>query len=105
MTVYIIGPISGRVDANKPAFYVARAYASRLWPDAEVIIPHDLYEPYGEALKCPALCWCEAMVRCLPVARAADVVLALPDWRQSVGARVEVRERRGVFLEFNGRQA
>jgi hypothetical protein len=99
MTVYIIGPISGKPDANKRAFFRAYGFARLRWPEAHVIIPHDLYIPSAPAYRCPALRWCEAMCACIPVARSADIIVALSDWRSSPGARVEERERTGRLIE------
>lgn len=95
MIVYIIGPISGREDGNRAAFEKARRWAEGRYPSSAVLIPQDIYEPSPEVAHCPALVWCQAMVRCVPVARAADIILALPDWQSSAGARVEERERTG----------
>jgi hypothetical protein len=93
--IYIIGPISGRPNANLEAFQAARAKVRKMVGEYElIVIPHELFTPKELHLKCPALCWCRAMCACLPVARSARMIYALHDWRESPGARVEIRERR-----------
>lgn len=96
-SMYIAGPISGKTDQNRPAFEAERARISaRLHPRHKIIIPHDIYESTGPALDCPAICWCEAMVACLCVVETVDMVMLLPGWEASSGARRErlwARER------------
>jgi len=96
MIIYIIGPIQGRVDGNRAAFDSALRETRARYPGAFIVLPRDIYTPSTpEARRCPALRWCEAMIVCVPVARAADLIVALYDWQTSPGARVEERERTG----------
>jgi hypothetical protein len=90
MTVYLAGPISGHVELNLPAFESARCELQHmLHPSAEILIPHELYAPQGPALRCPALCWCEAMVICLGAVERSSMVWMVPGWKASTGARRE----------------
>jgi len=98
--IYIIGPISGRKHGNVRAFMRAYRKMKAEHPEELVFTPQMLYTPKGDALKCPALRWCEAMAECLPVAREADMIYALHDWQESPGARIEMRERKpGAIVE------
>jgi hypothetical protein len=93
--IYIIGPISGRSNANLEAFQAARARVREIVGEYElIIIPHELFVPTGPSRDCPAICWCRAMEACIPVARMARMIYALHEWRESPRARVEMRERR-----------
>lgn len=85
-TYYICGPISGRPNGNIEEFRrVARAYRA----DGNIAyIPHQIVpDPRSEAY---------AMRRCLTwictaVEEGVDLTLVcLPDWEDSLGARVEV---------------
>jgi hypothetical protein len=87
MTIYLAGPISCLPDANRPAFEAERRRILALGlMDAAVVIPHELYQPVGPALECPALCWCEAMCVCLPAVERAAMVFLVPGWQASSGA-------------------
>ena len=90
MLIYIAGPITGKPNENIEAFQAAKREMVRRYPSARVIIPHNLYTPDRSAKICPALCWTEAMAECLPVVDEADLVVALPGWRESRGARREI---------------
>ncbi len=85
MKIYIAGPVSGIPLYNLPAFQEARALLEK--SGVECVIPHDIYHP-GDS-KCPAVIWCEAMLKCLPELESSDAVLFLPGWEGSPGARRE----------------
>ena len=100
MTIFIIGPVTGRLADNRPAFEVAHHLVHDRWPNAHIIIPHELYTPDRAARVCPGLRWTEALCVCITAARTADIVVALDDWRESRGARREREECRGEFMEI-----
>lgn len=86
--VYIFGPMTGKPDLNRAAFEEARLRLEAN-PNIIAIIPHDIYQPEGPALKCPALAWCEGMLADYPWILQADVLCALPGWIHSRGAARE----------------
>jgi hypothetical protein len=49
--IYIIGPISGRPEANRPAFEKARQDLRKRHRTEKIIIPHGLYTQRGNALQ------------------------------------------------------
>lgn len=92
--VYISGPITGYPDANEEAF---RAAAKALQARGhDTVVPHDI-RPWAHNGVCPrgyaamaghsSACYLRAdiieMLQC-------DVVVTLPGWEDSVGARTEV---------------
>lgn len=87
MKIYIAGPISGIALYNRPAFEKARAILSR--DGAICIIPHDIYTPSNNP--CPAVIWCEAMLKCLPVIESCNAVYFLDGWERSAGSRREMK--------------
>jgi hypothetical protein len=90
MIIYLAGPVSGYPDGNRPAFEaLRRRILAVLTEGVEVVIPQELYTPQGEALRCPALRWCEAMLACLPVVERAAIVFMVQGWEGSPGARRE----------------
>lgn len=95
ITVYVAGPISGRLNDNREAFERARAELEAN-PAVQAVIPHDLFTPGAFAKRCPALLWCQAMLLCLPMVETADYVYLLEGWERSRGASREAslaRER------------
>lgn len=105
MRIYISGPIAGRENGNREAFADA---AARLQAEGhEVVNPHEVSHEHGECQWGPHA----AFLRCfgketgrdgdphrygcylltdLAALADVDVILTLPDWRESAGARVEV---------------
>ncbi|MBR2582402.1 MAG: DUF4406 domain-containing protein [Oscillospiraceae bacterium] len=77
MKVYIAGKISG--DPNYRAKFRAASCRFTL-PGVSVLNPADL--PDGMA---PG----DYMAVCLPMLLQADLVVFLPDWQDSAGARIE----------------
>lgn len=100
MLIYIIGPITGKLNDNREAFYAAKLDVRAIYPYAHVLTPHDIYMPDRAARVCPMLCWTEAMAACLPYAEAADIIVALPGWQESRGTRLEEKRRKGGFIEY-----
>jgi len=94
-TIYLIGPVSGLPDCNRPAF---RQVADELRRDGAVVItPFDRPDPDAiqDALDngeraVGGVHWQRVMrhciAECLP---QADQLVALPGWQQSRGAVVE----------------
>lgn len=93
MIVYIAGPVSGIALNNRPAFLSARATMEQR--GFACIIPHELYTPSSSP--CPALIWCEAMLRCIPALESSDAVYFLDGWERSPGARRE----RSIAIDKN----
>jgi hypothetical protein len=84
MIVYISGPITGRLNGNRAAF----TEAERLLKAAghEVLNPFRLTEDVP-----PNAPWEDFMRVDLMGLLTADMVLALPGWRESKGAGIECR--------------
>lgn len=92
MRIYVIGPITGRQNENKPAFEEA---AARLRAAGhEVTMPHDLVDDDDELKPL----WEHCMRKSLQhIVSAWDIenepprfaITQLPDWAMSKGARVE----------------
>lgn len=81
--VYILGPMSGIEDYNRPAFREATVVARRY--GVRVVSPGELDERdpiIGDA-------WEDYLARDLAWVARAEVGLALPGWRNSRGARLE----------------
>lgn len=77
--IYVIGPVTGIAEGNRPAFEAAREL---LRGDGwEVELPHDTIAPDAE--------WRAAMRQSITRMLAADAVAALPGWRRSQGAALE----------------
>lgn len=79
--VYVIGPVSGIEQDNRPAFEQMRKKLTRENPAREVRIPHD-FIPAGTD-------WNTAMRESIRQLMTADCVFALDGWRKSTGARIE----------------
>ena len=78
--IYVIGPVTGVAEGNRPAFEAAREL---LWDEGwEVELPHDTIAPDAE--------WGAAMRQSITRMLANDAVAALPGWRRSRGAALEL---------------
>ena len=79
--VYVSGPVTGRENRNREAFEDARRRlcAAGYW----VRLPHGCVPPGTE--------WKEAMRLSIAAMMGCDGVARLTDWRESPGARIEVR--------------
>lgn len=95
MLIYVIGPVTGRPDLNRPAFEAARRLLERRGYAVEV--PHDTIPPGTD--------WARAMAMSAERLRLADGVAKLDGWRSSRGARAEARlaRRLGKPCRFVGR--
>lgn len=77
--IYVIGPVTGIPEGNRPLFEAAREkLGDEGW---EVELPHDTIAPDAE--------WRAAMRQSITRMLANDVVAALPGWQQSRGAALE----------------
>jgi len=82
MRVYVSGPVSGRVDLNRPAFErAARLLAA--WG-------HDPVSPFDTSPYHPEKEWIDYMLDDIPAMLECDAVAVLPGWIFSRGARIEV---------------
>ena len=79
MKLYVIGPVTGIEDDNRPAFEVARDALEEA--GYEVEIPHDTIPTSAE--------WHEAMVMSIKAMMRCDGVCAISGWRKSLGAEFE----------------
>lgn len=83
--IYIAGPISGRTNNNEGAFRDAATLIQRTGHIA--VVPHDLFlhkdtSNYG---------WHDFMRTCIAhICTNCDVMVTLPDWHESEGAKMEV---------------
>jgi hypothetical protein len=81
VNVYVSGPMSGYPRLNRPAFAEAAEFLTKLWPKAIIASPGAL----------PSLStWKANLVRDVrDFVVSADIVVTLPGWRKSKGARLE----------------
>lgn len=99
MTLYLSGPMSGLPEANYPAFAAA---AERLRSQGHAVVsPHEL------PADCPGCSdtrqehsWAEHMRVDLAALLTCDVIVMLPGWQQSRGAKIEktVAEAVGMMV-------
>lgn len=82
MTAYIAGPVTGKPNLNRPAFARAENLL-RSWGH-EPVSPFDV-SPYS-----PDKTWLDYMLDDIPAMLRCEVVVALPGWIWSRGARIEV---------------
>lgn len=82
--IYIAGPMTGLPDNNYPAFH--RAAAALRAPGWVVTNPAENQPPND------APTWQDWMDLCLPQVREAVMVVLLPGWDRSPGARAERAE-------------
>ena len=86
--IYVIGPVTGVEEGNRPAFDAAR---EELWDEGwEVETPHDTIAADAE--------WAAAMRQSITRLMAADAVAVLPGWEMSPGARIERRLARDLGI-------
>jgi hypothetical protein len=84
-TAYILGPMTGYVDENRPTF---RAVASALRDRGYTVVsPDELDQTHPVGKKAPT--WHEYMRRDIPHLATAQIGFALPGWRNSQGAQLE----------------
>jgi hypothetical protein len=84
---YVMGPMTGFPDENRPAFRTAAAWIRENINVDEVISADELDSSDPVADKSPA--WVDYIRRDLPHVARATVAYALPGWRQSRGATLE----------------
>jgi hypothetical protein len=103
--VYIAGPISGRINNNEGAF---RDAAKMILEKGFIpVVPHDLFMHCD----CSNFEWVDYLRVCIAkICLHCDVLVTLPDWELSEGAKLEVDLWRklgkepvmlGVFLNTN----
>jgi hypothetical protein len=81
MRTYIAGPMTGRPDFNRPAFYAAE--------DTLRALGHDPINPADVQLADDAS-WLDYMRQTMRLLTEADAVCVLPGWTVSRGAQIEV---------------
>ncbi|MGG1601114.1 DUF4406 domain-containing protein [Paenibacillus naphthalenovorans] len=79
MIIYISGPMSGLPDNNKPAFHAAAKLLRNLG--------HTVINP--AEIEVPDPSWSNYMREDIRQMMAADIVVLLPGWANSRGAKLE----------------
>lgn len=82
-TVYILGPMTGYAEENRPAFRKAAKYLREL---GYVVTSPDELDTYAPAA---SHTWADLLRRDIPWVIQADLGVALPGWRASRGASLE----------------
>ena len=96
MIAYLSGPMTGLPDLNYPAFEAA---AERLRSQGvQVISPHEITPPGAGPWS-----WAQHMRVDLAALLTADVIVMLPGWEGSRGARLEkaVAEALGLVVDYS----
>ncbi len=89
--IYIVGPVTGHEDDNRPAFEEARrALGPACIRLRTVQIPHDIVRPGAT--------WEEAMRSCIRTLTYADELVYLPGSQDSRGAKLEMRVARALGI-------
>ena len=95
MIAYLSGPMTGLPDNGYPAFQVA---AERLRAQGvQIISPHEIIPPGAGPWT-----WAQHMRVDLAALLTADVIVMLPGWETSRGARLEkaVAEALGLVVDY-----
>ena len=95
MIAYLSGPMTGLPGQNYAAFQAA---AERLRAqDVQVISPHEIIPPGAGPWS-----WAQHMRVDLAALLTADVIVLLPGWESSRGARLEkaVAEALGLLVDY-----
>lgn len=102
--LYVIGPVTGKPNDNRPAFYAARCDLKAC--GYYVQTPMDFIHPgtpWNEAMTISinviTSYECDPMeVDCAPVVNKFDGVATLPGWEDSPGARLEAQVAEAIGL-------
>lgn len=89
MIVFISGPMTGLPNFNREAFFKA----ADLMADVGHVVLHPAHHPDGLQHE-QYLHICKAMIDC------ADMLVQLPGWEQSKGARIEFEHARSRGLRI-----
>ncbi len=87
MKVYIAGKYTGDPQAVEK-FCRYKDLIQKMYPHATVITPIDFVPPSTD--------WAEAILMCLQMIATVDLVVMLPDWVRSRGARIEREYAEGL---------
>lgn len=89
--VYIAGPLT---HPSPEVMALRRARAMGFGRTVEAMGPFVAFVPHAHILEplapTPAEVWKVAMRKCIAHLRRCDLLVPLPDWRESRGARMEV---------------
>ena len=88
--IYIAGPMTGLPDFNYPAFNAEAARLRAIGWDVENPAENPA-PPSGE--------WIDYMRLAIPQLMTCDVIVLLPKWEKSRGARVEIRVARMMGMQ------
>ena len=93
MIIYIAGPMSGKLDYNRPAFMEAQA----LLESKEHIVLNPAVLPTALPDK-------SYLPICMAMIEAADTIYMLKGWRDSAGAKAEYyyAARQGKLVIYQG---
>lgn len=80
MTLYVVGPVSGKPDNNRLAFEGCRKRLMDAGHDVK--IPHDLIPPYAK--------WHHAVAESVRMIDRWEGIAVMPGSDRSVGAQVEI---------------
>ena len=90
---YIAGPMTGQPDFNYPAFHAVATTLRAEHPDWDVINPAEKFD--GDR----SLPWQTYLRAAIQQVAAADVIVLMPGWWRSKGARLELDVALGLGLE------
>lgn len=92
---YLSGPITGRPMLNIESFTSLRDSLMQMGEGAgNVVVPHELFDADDTDQT-----WDYYMRRCIAELINCDLVLTLPDWEDSRGAKLEVHIARALSIE------
>lgn len=92
---YLSGPITGRPMLNIESFTSLRDSLMQMGEGAgNVVVPHELFD--AEDTEQP---WEYYMRKCIAELIHCELVLTLPDWEESNGAKLEVHIARALNIE------
>lgn len=91
--VYLSGPISGLPMDNRDLFEHYRRAALEHGAQS-AIVPHDLFEEVDTT----GYKWEDYMKVCIAALLGAEVILLLPGWQDSRGAKLEAEVAQGIGI-------
>ena len=80
LTAYVSGPMTGLPDLNFPAFHAAAKYLR--FRGVEVVNPAEFGEEPGKS-------WVDYMRKDIAALMRCNVIVMLPGWKKSKGAKLE----------------
>lgn len=91
--IYLSGAITGMdIEQAKQMFEEAEEFCLNNYPNALICNPMKMF-PVTEGKK-----WQEYMHDCLPVLESCDMIYMLKNWKQSLGAQIELLYAKGCGM-------